>query len=142
MPRKKRKVRKQRGSRTYGWGKVGQHRAGGSRGGHGKVGYHKHKWTYIIKHDPDYFGKRGFKPPQKRDVNTINIGELDELVEGLLKNKIAKKTKEGIKIDLNLLGYDKLLGTGKITHPLIIQVTSHSESAIEKIRSAGGKILT
>ena len=142
MPHRKRKVRKQRGSRTYGWGRVGQHRAGGTRGGHGNVGYHKHKWSYTVKHDPERFGKRGFKSLQKRDVNTINIGELDEKVEKLLENKMAEETKEGIKINLNNLGYDKLLGTGKVTNPLIIQVKSYSKSALKKIENAEGKILS
>jgi large subunit ribosomal protein L15 len=54
---------------------------------------------------------------------------------------MAKKTKEGIKINLNNLGYDKLLGEGKVTNPLIIQVKSYSKSALKKIEKAEGKIV-
>jgi len=141
MPHKKRKVRKKRGSRTHGYGQVGQHRGGGQRGGHGKVGFHKHKWTYTIKYEPERFGKHGFKPPTRREVSAINVGELDEQIDSLLDNKQAEKTKEGIKVHLNRLGYNKLLGKGQVTHMLIVQVQSCSKSATSKIEKAGGKIL-
>ncbi|MFB0567557.1 MAG: uL15 family ribosomal protein [Candidatus Bathyarchaeia archaeon] len=141
MPHKKRKTRKKRGSRTHGYGQVGQHRGGGQRGGHGKAGLRKHKWTHTIKYAPEGLRKHGFKPPKRREVCEINVGKLDEQIDSLLDNKQAKKTKEGIKIDLKGLGYDKLLGKGQVTHPLIVQVKSCSKSAAEKIEKAGGKIL-
>jgi len=140
MPHKKKKVRKKRGSRTHGYGQVGQHRGGGQRGGHGKVGFQKHKWTYTVKYDADRFGKHGFKPPTKREVRVINVGELDEQIGRLLANKQAEKTKDGVKVYLNRLGYDKLLGKGEVTRPLSVQVESHSKSAAEKIEETGGKI--
>ncbi|MEA2089999.1 MAG: uL15 family ribosomal protein [Thermoproteota archaeon] len=141
MPHKERKVRKKRGSRTHGYGTVGQHRGGGQRGGHGKAGYKKHKWTYTVKYTPERFGKHGFTPPKRRDVDTINLDELDMQVEKLLKENKAKKTKEGVVVDLNQLGYDKLLGGGKVTQPFIIRVKSWSQRAAQKINEVGGKIL-
>jgi len=141
MPHKKRKVRKERGSRTHGYGIIGQHRGGGQRGGRGETGGKKHKWTYTVKYAPERFGKHGFKPPRRREVNAINVGELDEQISNLMTDKKAKKTKEGVEIDLDQLGYDKLLGEGQVTHPLIVKVDSYSESAAEKIQNAGGKIL-
>jgi len=139
MPHRLRKIRKKRGSRTHGWGRVGQHRAGGSRGGHGKAGFHKHKWTYAIKYEPDYFGKKGFTSPKslKRKVNAINAGTLDEIAE-----KLSTKKEGKLFIDLESLGYTKLLGTGKVTKPLTVKVRSCSRSAAEKIKEAGGQILT
>lgn len=141
MPHKLRKIRKKRGSRTQGYGRVGQHRAGGQRGGHGKAGFQKHKWTYTIKYDPERFGKRGFKPPTAKEASTINVGKLDEQISSLLDNKQAENTKKGIRLYLNRLGYDKLLGKGKVTHSLIVHVGSCSKSAAEKIKEAGGQIL-
>jgi len=139
MPHKLRKIRKQRGSRTHGWGRVGQHRAGGSRGGHGKAGFHKHKWSYVIKYEPDYFGKKGFTSPKsvRRKVNVINVGVLDEMAEKLS----ARKEKDKFFIDLESLGYTKLLGAGNVTKPLIVKVPSCSSSATEKVKEAGGQIL-
>lgn len=141
MPHKNRKVRKKRGSRTHGYGRVGQHRGGGQRGGHGKAGRQKHKWSHTVKYDPEYFGKHGFKPPRRREINAINVGELDEKVSQLLSEKRAEKKEDGIYIDLHQLGYDKLLGSGQATHPLIIKVPSYSKSAEEKVKKAKGKIL-
>ena len=140
MPHKNRKIRKQRGSRTHGYGVIGQHRGGGQRGGHGKAGGKKHKWTHTVKYAPQRFGKHGFKPPRRREITSINVGELDQQISKLINDKRAKKTKEGIKVNLSHLGYNKLLGRGQVTHPLIIQVDSHSKSAAEKIQKAGGKI--
>jgi large subunit ribosomal protein L15 len=139
MPHKLRKIRKQRGSRTHGWGRVGQHRAKGSRGGHGKAGFHKHKWSYVIKYEPDYFGKKGFTSPKsvRRKVNVINVGALDEMAEKLS----TRMEKNKFFIDLESLGYTKLLGTGSVTKPLIVKVPSCSSSTTRKIKEAGGQIL-
>jgi len=137
MPHKERKTRKMRGSRTHGYGRIGQHRDAGSKG-HRKVGRHKHLWSYVTTYEPDYFGKKGFTSPQslKRRENTINLLQLDQ---------IAAKTpaeKGKIHLDLTSLGYTKLLGTGKIAKPLTITVPSCSKTAAEKIKKAGGKIST
>lgn len=142
MPHKKRKVRKLRGSRTQGYGQVGQHRRGKGRG---KAGLRtsKHKWSYTIKNALNLFPmKRGFKPPMryKLTVDSINVGKLDEQVGKMLKSNLATKTKEAISIDLERLGYDKLLGSGKITHPLIVRVKFTSKTAERKITEAGGQI--
>jgi len=140
VPQKKRKVRKMRGSRTHGYGQIGQHRKAGGRGGKGEAGYHKHFWTYTVTKEPNHFGKHGFVSPTRRPINAINVGELNERIESLLAKNQATKTKEGIAIDLTQLGYDKLLGKGKVTHPLIVRVESSSKSAAEKIEKAGGQI--
>lgn len=138
MPHKLRKIRKKRGSRTQGYGRVGQHRKSGSKG-YRKAGRHKHGWSYVIRYEPDYFGKKGFTSPKSlhRKENTINLGELDEIAE-----KIAtKKEKAKLFVDLESLGYTKLLGTGKITKPMVVKVSSYSKLAAEKIKEAGGEIL-
>ena len=133
MPHKERKTRKMRGSRTHGYGRIGQHRDAGSKGQR-KVGRHKHLWSYVVTHEPDYFGKKGFTSRQslKRHENTINITQLSQLP---LENDTSH-------IDLTNMGYTKLLGTGKITKPLTITVAACSKTAAEKIEKAGGKILT
>ena len=133
MPHKERKTRKMRGSRTHGYGRIGQHRDAGSKGQR-KVGRHKHLWSYVVTHEPDYFGKKGFTSRQSlmRKENTINIAQLSELP---LEAGVAQ-------VDLTSMGYTKLLGTGKITKPLTITVAACSKTAAEKVEKAGGKILT
>ncbi|MCX8169482.1 MAG: 50S ribosomal protein L15, partial [Candidatus Methanomethyliaceae archaeon] len=107
--RRDKKVRRQRGSRTYGWGTVGQHRKSGMRGGFGNAGLHKHKWSWTVKYGEDYFGKFGFIRPKAvvEQKNCINVGAITSIIE----NKIFEKDERGrIIVNLNEMGYDKLLG--------------------------------
>ncbi len=46
-----------------------------------------------------------------------------------------------VLIDLEEMGYDKLLGEGKITIPVSVKVPSISETALRKIEEAGGEVL-
>ena len=142
MPHRLRKVRKKRGSRTCGYGQIGQHRKGGSKGER-KAGRHKHGWTYVIKYEPDYFRKKGFTSLKERSrkINVINVGELDELADKLAAEEKLERKGEKIFLDLEKLGYDKLLGMGKITKPMLVKVASHSEAAAKKIEEAAGQIL-
>ncbi len=136
MPHKLRKMRKQRGSRTCGWGKIGQHRGAGCRG-HRKVGRHKHLWSYVTAKEPDYFGKHGFTSCQSLNSkeNVINISMLDEISEKILVEK------DKVYVDLTNLGFTKLLGSGKLTKQLTVNVPSCSRTAAEKIKKAGGQVL-
>ena len=138
MPTRLRKIRKTRGSRTQGYGRIGQHRCHGSRP-YKKSGRHKQLWSYVTTYEPDYFGKHGFTSPQslRRNENVINIANLDELAA-----KHATTQEPQPTLDLTSLGYAKLLGTGKIKKALTIKVTSCSKSAAEKIKKSGGQILT
>lgn len=129
MPHRKRKTRKLRGSRTMGWGRVGQHRKSGSRGGYGRAGMHKHKWIYTLKYEPEHFGKRGFKSIY-RPKNTLNISQLAEIVD-----------KYGNKINLTSLGYDKLLAKGNIKVPVEVTVKEATKEAIKKVEASGGRVI-
>ncbi len=143
MPTKDRKIRRQRGSRTHGWGQVGQHRARGGRGGTGKAGLDKHKWSYVIKHDPTYWEKKGFVSTKAlgKKVSIINVGKLDDLADKLESEKKLERKEKKIFLDLESLGYDKLLGTGEIAKPMLVKVASYSEAASRKLEDAGGHIL-
>ena len=137
MPHKLRRIRKTRGSRTQGYGRVGQHRKTGSKGGR-NVGRHKHLWSYVLRYEPEYFGKKGFVSPRslgKKD-NVINVRKLEEIA-----GKVSTEKDGKLVIDLESLGYTKLLGTGRITKSLTVKVASCSKSAAEKIKGAGGEIL-
>ncbi|MDH5448651.1 MAG: 50S ribosomal protein L15 [Candidatus Bathyarchaeota archaeon] len=142
MPHKLRKTRKKRGTRTVGWGTVGQHRGVGQRGGHGKAGRHKHLWSYVLRYEPDYFSKKGFYSSRRKKVNAVNIGKLEELAMNLSAEKGLEERDGMSLLDLDKLGYDKLLGMGIITKPFSIKVASYSESAAKKVEEAGGKIIT
>jgi len=141
MIRRKKKVKKIRGSRTCGYGSHKKHRGSGSRGGKGRAGGFDHKWSYVIKYEPGRFGKYGFKrhPSLIKDLETINVGELEEFI---LKNKDKFEVEDGkIVVDLTELGFEKVLGKGKISTPMVVKAVEFSESAREKIESAGGEVV-
>ena len=134
MPTRARKVRRMRGSRTHGYGQVGQHRHSGKQGGHGQAGLHKHKWSWTVKFEPDHFGRDPFKPPtQTKPSRWINVGDLDSL---------AFETGKRGELDLAGMGVEKLLGSGEIEGgPYQVRVGSFTKRAQAKIEAAGGKIL-
>jgi len=140
MPTRKRKSRKQRGSRYCGWGQVGQHRKSGGRGGKGKAGGRKHFWIRTVKYNPDRYRNIGFKPPSslEPEPEIINVGELEHIARQVHGDYNLTDFEE---LDLNQLGIDKLLGRGKISVPLKIKVDEISASAREKIEEAGGSII-
>ncbi|MEM2024849.1 MAG: uL15 family ribosomal protein [Desulfurococcaceae archaeon] len=142
--RKERKSRKLRGrSRTMGWGRVGQHRKSGSRGGFGAVGLHKHKVVWMIKHAPHWYGKHGFTSVwgTKKALNVVNVGELNELAQEMLSKNAATREGDLVVIDVASMGYSKVLGKGKVTLPLKVIAKEVSEIAKAKINRAGGVVV-
>jgi len=137
MASRLRKTRKLRGSRTHGWGQVGQHRASGHKGGLGVAGLHKYHFSTLLKEEPDHFGHSKPATPHPNIVKKwINVRDLDGLF-----TKIGKLEGESKTIDLTAHGYSKLLGGGTVTNAYTIKVKSTSESALEKIKQAGGEVL-
>ncbi len=137
----KTKTSKHRGSRTCGRGKKAG-RGKGKRGGRGQAGGHKHKWIYTLKYDRDHFGSKGkgFKRPQvvvAANV-TVNVGDLPRLVERLARDGAVKPAAK--ELDLTALGYHKLLGSGRADRAWVLTVGSASPGAVEKVKSAGGKV--
>jgi len=147
-----RKIRKKRGTRTQGYGRVGQHRKTGQRAGRGKTTqWKKSKKSYYLKQkelgfpDPDWnMGKKGFKRPQDLvriyQVNTLNIRDLDNQIENLVLNNKASKTGNKYAINLNSINIQKILGRGQIKKSINVTVNKASKSAIEKVEAAGGKV--
>lgn len=143
-PRKTKASRKRRGSRTCGWGRVGQHRKSGGKGGRGRAGLHKHKWSWTVKYGKDAFGKKGFKRPPEiiPPLAEVNVGELDELADKLLASGQATFEGDIQLLDGERLGFNKVLGRGRITRPLIVKAVTFTEKAKRKIEAIGGKCLT
>ncbi len=139
--RRQKKVRKQRGSRVYGYGRIsGGHRKGGSRGGVGNAGSKGHH--RIGKISQMILDQKGFTSPNPTASMFINVGEINEQLDFLLAVEIAKKDGKIITVDMNKLGPIKVLGKGLVTHPIHLQTNSITPTAQEKIESAGGKVIT
>jgi len=132
-----------RGRRTCGYGGRKKHRGKGSKAGKGMAGTGKRagqKKTWIFKYEPDYLGKKGFKSMKKlrKKSKIINLSEIQERLESFLKKGLAKKTNEGIELELK--NY-KILARGELKDKLIIKATSFSKKTEEKIKKSGGKTM-
>ena len=130
-----------RGSHTHGWGAKKKHRGAGHRGGRGNAGTGKRAdqckpsvWG------ERYFGRRGFKSVRKQLPGSINICTIEDTADSLLRQGRIKQESGFIVINLDELGYHKLLSQGKATRKYRIVCRQASARAIEKIKSAGGEM--
>ncbi|MCC6029283.1 MAG: 50S ribosomal protein L15 [Candidatus Korarchaeum sp.] len=146
IPRRRKRSRKMRGSRLHGYGLQRQHRRSGRRGGFGMAGTKKHLWTWVTAYEPDYFGRgrRGFKRPRavRREIRSINLADLDKMLPDLLSSGLARELEDGrIELDLGEIGYNKLLGRGEVSKPLLVKVEKASKNAVSKLESIGGGVI-
>ncbi|HLE53955.1 MAG TPA: uL15 family ribosomal protein [Thermoplasmata archaeon] len=135
------RTKKLRGSRTHGRGKKHGRGAGG-RGGTGNAGLHKHKFKWMIKYDPDHFGRHGFtRHAQMHETTAIDLEDLARRLPELESQGHVKRTSAGVDVDLTAAGIDKLLGSGRVGLALKITVSAASEQARAKVHEAGGQVL-
>tara|TARA_X000001036_G_scaffold222270_1_gene207987 strand:- start:2823 stop:3221 length:399 start_codon:yes stop_codon:yes gene_type:complete len=122
------RTNKFRGSRYHGRGKKAG-RGAGKRGGRGNAGINKHRLMTRLKYMPRHWGMHGFnRHPSLRKVNiSINLQELQSIAEG-------------DSINLGEIGYDKLLGKGRIDRAINITVSKASALAVSKVEAAGGSV--
>lgn len=141
---KRKKITRQRGSKTHGWGAMKKHRGAGSRGGRGMAGTGRKadvKKPSIWK-NKKYFGRYGFKRKNTKNLKIVNIIFLEENLNRLLADKKIKEENESYTIDLNTLGFDKLLSKGRVTKKFKISCSYASKKAVEKVKGAGGDVIT
>ena len=81
--------------------------------------------------------KRGFTNMFRKRYNVINIRDLSRFAPN--SNLDAGSLRE-IGLVKNAGDGIKLLGTGEISHPVVIKVHKVSKTAREKIIAAGGKV--
>jgi len=137
-------IKKFRGSRTCGGGTHKNRRGAGNRGGRGRAGDNKH---HFVKYYLEGFrrGKHGFKRPSAvlEPIATINISELEQLVHTLTDDgapsEVMSTEGELLGVNVSALGFDKVLGSGKVSTPLKVVARKFSTTAIEKIEAAGGE---
>jgi len=140
--KRRKKIRKQRGSRTCGWGLV--HRGSGQKGGVGNAGTGKKAnakapraglWTKQL------MGKHGFIHHGQAPIDiVINLRDLEDKLPALLRQNLASESAGVISIDLAKAGYTKVLGSGKVTRKWKIIAHHASPDAVEKVKAAGGEL--
>jgi len=116
-----------RGKRSHGTGNTKNHRGAGSKGGRGRAGSFKHKFSKFYP----VLGKRKIMKPRlkgKTKLREITIYNLDLLI------------KDAKEVNLKELGYDKVIGFGKITKAITLKNAKVTAVAKQKIEAAGGKV--
>ena len=88
--------------------------------------------------------KRGFTNPFKVEYQIVNVGRLQELVD---KGKISQDTKVTPEVLYEIGAVSKkrlpvkILGDGELKTPLEVSAHAFSKTAVQKIESAGGKVV-
>ena len=134
MARLKKRNRKFNGTRNHGKGNAKNRRGKGNKGGWGRAGMHKHRFTYITRYEPDFFGVHGFAPARRVTVKAVNLYEIEHLA------LLGKLEKKGGKDYFEFQG--KVLGTGTIAKAVAVKAIAFSEGAAAKIKKAGGSVET
>ena len=70
----------------------------------------------------------------------LNVGDLDEIIENLASLGLAEVEGDVFRVDLESLGYYKLLGRGNVSKKMEVKVGFATEAAKEKIEALGGKV--
>lgn len=105
--------------------------------GTGKKADHKKSSIWAT----EYFGKHGFVCQTAKTTSAITLRDVEDKLPAWMANKQAKEEAGTIVLNLKELGYDKLLGTGKITRKFKIIIPKATASAAEKIKKAGGELV-
>ena len=141
MKRRRKKAVKFRGSKTHGYGAMKKHRGAGSRAGRGMAGTGKRADQKKSMINPaTYFGRHGFKPKNRKYYKSINLSDLQRRLETLVADKVVEEKGGVFIVDLEKMGYGKLLAAGDISAKFHIKVKMASKSAIKKVEDAKGKI--
>ena len=117
------------------------------RGGFGDSGRYRHKKSRLIRDKEfvhmHYVGKKGFISvnQRKKQGKVLNLAQLSAMVEKLVSDKKAQMEDQKITVDLSQLGFRKLLGEGSISRAVRVKVDRCSESAMNKLKEAGGEAL-
>ena len=140
---KRKKNTRQRGHKTHGWGAKKKHRGKGHQGGAGMAGTGKRADTKKPSYWKErYFGKLGFvsKTPKVK-INPVNISFIEQHIDKFLSNNSIKKEDEFYSVELEKLGFNKLLGDGRVFMKFKIKTPYASKIVVEKVKEAGDKVI-
>jgi large subunit ribosomal protein L15 len=87
--------------------------------------------------------KRGFNKPNRRELNEVKLGRIQQAVEaGKLDAKLAITVESLVAAGVVSKPRDgvKILGVGDLSSKLSFQVAGASKSAIAAIEKAGGSV--
>ncbi|MCL5423948.1 MAG: uL15 family ribosomal protein [Candidatus Marsarchaeota archaeon] len=124
--RKDKKNRKYFGTRRWGAGNIKNARGAGDRGGVGKAGLRKHKFTWVTAKHPELIRSKGFSNWNTKKMKVVTLNDISKMA--------AVEKKESIELR-NI----KVLSNGELTSKIKISAAGFSKKAIDKIKNAGGE---
>jgi large subunit ribosomal protein L15 len=128
---------------TSGHGHKKKNRGAGHRGGRGESGSGKRgdfKLMKLTKGGKRYLGKHGFVS-LKKNITTVNLSELQIRLESLVKEGKVFLSKDIYEIDLEKLGFKKLLSKGNVFCKMNIKTEFATPKSIKKVEEKGGKVI-
>ena len=113
-------------------------RNAGVRGGRGRAGMGKMKDHKKAVHIPE----KGFYNPTHEEIRAINIRTIIRNLDNYIKKGLVKVEDNKIEIDIEKLGYNKLIGRlrEKPDYNLIIKAPFIAETTKENLNSLGIQI--
>ncbi len=137
----KKRIKRIRGTRTCGGGSAKKRRGKGSKGGSGHAGAYAHHVVWSLKRGIRKGKNKSQLPTYNHsDYKTVNVGDLEEILEELIERGKAEEKGDGIYLDVNELGIQKILGKGEVTKKLMLKANKISKTAQEKIERVGGSV--
>ncbi len=138
--RKQSKKRRYLGTRTRGAGDTKNRRGSGCRGGTGRAGAFRHKFSKYFDEEKE------FKLKPATTELAVSICKLNEYVENLLENNKIKKTdlEKGIEIDFSenkvFKKYSKIIGRSEPKFKFILKNVKATETVKGKVENKGGTL--
>lgn len=137
----KKRIKRIRGTRTCGGGSHKKRRGKGSKGGVGNAGAYD---VHIVRSLKQGLRKGHNASPtyvyRRTEEAALNLGELDELLSDLVRAGKAEQRDEGVYLDAEAFGIQKVLGKGAIRQKVLLKVAKISKIAQQKIEQAGGRV--
>ncbi|MHC1611354.1 MAG: uL15m family ribosomal protein [Candidatus Methanospirareceae archaeon] len=137
----KKRIKRIRGTRTCGGGSAKKRRGKGSKGGSGRAGAYAHHFVRSLKRGIRKGDNKSQLPAyDRREDKAMNVDDLEEMVEELIERGKAEERGDGIYLDANELGIEKILGKGRVRKKLKLKAKKITKRAREKIERAGGSV--
>jgi ribosomal protein L15 len=133
--RKRKKKNRLRGHRTHGQGDTKKNRGAGSRGGVGKAGSHKHKYS---KYYGEFGGKKAMKPKGKW-TNSVQLWRINQALPSLIETGEAKEEGGRIIVDCKKMGIGKIIGPGRIMDNVVFENVKLSKRLAEQVGGKSGE---
>jgi len=134
--RRRKRKNKLRGQRTHGKGDTKNHRGGGSKGGRGRAGSHKHKFNKYS----DEFGTEKKQVIGGEKAPAINLDKIEQMLPKWVETGKAEKQGNSFSVDGNKAGFGKIVSSGELVSKVVFENVKASKKALEKLAKSGSSI--